>query len=365
MTLAAGGLDTRALWYLARGTGMVSLVLLTAVVVLGVLTTVRWSRPGWPRFVTMDLHRNLSLMVVVFVGVHVVTAVADPFAPLSLLDAVVPFGGRYRPVWVGLGALAFDLLVALVVTSLLRLRLGHRRWRATHWLAYLAWPVAVLHGLGTGSDVRVGWDEAVTWGCVAAVVAAVWWRVGHRWPDHAPLRAAAGVASVAVPLALGAFTVAGPLQAGWARRAGTPSSILASGGSTVEGAATQAGVPAALTLPYTGAFDGRIRQTQRPDGTSVVRLSGPVVGDPRWQLVVELRGQSLDNGGVAMTSSSVVLTSGSLRYEGDVRGLQGNLLLAGLADAGHPPLQLRLRLTVSQDAAHGAVTLTNAGGSGQ
>ena len=122
--------------------------------VLGVLGTTRWRSERWPRFLVAGLHRNLTLLAIAFVVVHVVTTVADGYAPIRLVDAVVPFVSAYRPIWLGLGAVAFDLLLALIVTSLLRARVGLRLWRAVHWLAYAAWPLALVHGLGTGSDSR-------------------------------------------------------------------------------------------------------------------------------------------------------------------------------------------------------------------
>ena len=113
-----------------------------------------------PRFVVDGLHRNVSLLVVVLLAAHIVTSLLDPFAHLRVLDAVVPLASRYRPLWLGFGALAFDLLIALIVTSVLRARLGLRAWRAVHWAAYACWPVAVLHGLGTGTDARSAWLQA-------------------------------------------------------------------------------------------------------------------------------------------------------------------------------------------------------------
>jgi hypothetical protein len=126
--------STPALWYLARGSGTVSLGLLTLTVVLGITTSVRWATRRWPRLVVAGLHRNLSLLSLVFLGLHITTVVVDGYVPIRWLDAVVPFASSYHPLWLGLGALAFDILAALVVTSLLRVRLGHRVWRAVHWL---------------------------------------------------------------------------------------------------------------------------------------------------------------------------------------------------------------------------------------
>ena len=170
--------STRALWYLTRGGGAVTLLLLTATVVLGITNSARWASRRWPRFVTERLHRNLSLLVLVFLALHVATAVADGYVPIRWLDAVVPFRSSYRPLWLGLGAVALDLLLAVLVTSLLRARLGHRAWRAVHWLAYGCWPVALVHGLGTGSDAGQAWMLAVDVAAAAAVLAAVWWRLG-------------------------------------------------------------------------------------------------------------------------------------------------------------------------------------------
>ena len=139
--IAAAG-HGRLLWYLTRGSGLVALVLLTASVVLGVLEVKRWKTERWPRFITAGLHKNLSLLAVVFLGMHIATTVVDGFAPIGWLDAVLPFRSGYRPLWLGLGAVAVDLLIALVVTSLLRGRIGYRAWRAVHWVAYLTWPAA-------------------------------------------------------------------------------------------------------------------------------------------------------------------------------------------------------------------------------
>jgi methionine sulfoxide reductase heme-binding subunit len=174
---------TTWLWYATRGAGVVSLILLTAVVVLGVLTVARFEAAGWPRFVTQSLHRNLALTSVVFVGLHVVTAVLDPFTNLGWVAAVVPFGSYYRTFWLGLGTVSMELLGAVVVTSLLRPWLGHRTWRKVHWLAYASWPIAVLHTFGTGTDAWSLWLLAVNAVCVVAVSTAVVYRVRIPPPD--------------------------------------------------------------------------------------------------------------------------------------------------------------------------------------
>ncbi len=164
------------LWYTTRGAGAVSMILLSAVVVLGVLSSLRFQRAGWPRFLTPALHRNLALMTLVFLALHIVTAVVDPFTHLGWLTAVVPFSSYYRTFWLGLGTIAFELLAAIVVTSLLRGFIGQAAWRAIHWLAYASWPVAVLHGFGTGTDALSGWFMVLSILCVGSVAMAIVYR---------------------------------------------------------------------------------------------------------------------------------------------------------------------------------------------
>ncbi|MDP9273036.1 MAG: ferric reductase-like transmembrane domain-containing protein [Chloroflexota bacterium] len=165
------------LWFATRGAGIVSLVMLTGVVCLGVLTSTRWQAESWPRFLTAQLHRNISLLAVVFLAIHIVTAVVDPYTSLGWMTVIVPFSSPYRRLWLGLGVVAFDLLLALILSSLLRARIGIRAWRVVHWAAYLAWPAAVVHGYGTGSDLSAPWMLAIDALCVAAALAAVGWRV--------------------------------------------------------------------------------------------------------------------------------------------------------------------------------------------
>jgi methionine sulfoxide reductase heme-binding subunit len=168
-------MSTEALWYLARGSGVVSLVLLTVVVVLGIVTRAGGSLgalTGRSRLVVVRLHRSSSLLAVGFLCIHIVTLMFDPYAQLALVDLVVPFTSSYRPLFVGLGAVALDLMAALVITSLVRDRLGRSAWRAVHLLAYLLWPVALVHGIGAGTDRGAVWMLGIDAVCVLAVLAA-------------------------------------------------------------------------------------------------------------------------------------------------------------------------------------------------
>lgn len=161
------------LWYTTRGAGAVTLILLTTVVILGILSALRVQSPRWPAFLTTGLHRNLALMTLVFLALHIVTAVIDPYTNLGWAAALIPFASYYRTFWLGLGVIAFELMVAIVATSLVRDQVGRRAWKTIHWLTYAVWPVAVAHGLGTGTDSWSAWMLAITAACVAAVVVAV------------------------------------------------------------------------------------------------------------------------------------------------------------------------------------------------
>lgn len=185
---------SQALWFTSRSCGLVTLVLLTAVVVLGALHSGRAATRSWPRYAVHALHRNLALLVVAFVAVHAATAIIDPYAGIRWVDAVVPFASTYQPFWTGLGATAADLLLALVVTSVVRTRLPWRLWRGLHFTAFVLWPVALVHGWGIGGgDSARDWVRAVDAVCALAVLAAVVVRVRARHPDTEARRVEIGM----------------------------------------------------------------------------------------------------------------------------------------------------------------------------
>lgn len=347
------------LWYLSRGTGAVTLVLLTATVVLGIAGTLRW-RPaaGVPRFLVEGLHRNLSLLVLVLLAAHVLTALLDPFAHLRVIDAVVPLASSYRPLWLGLGALALDLLIALVVTSLLRARLGLRSWRAVHWAAYACWPVALLHGLGTGTDASATWLQVLTALCAGAVALAIVNRIA-RARTGAPALRAGGIGLVAATLAAGViFAVHGPLRPGWARRAGTPVTLLA--GGTAKASSPAVARPAATpssrrAFPFLASLSGRARQlTTAGTGEAEIRILARIAAS-RGPLRLEMRlfGRPLRGGGLQMSSSRVTLRAdGEPRaYRGRIVALDGGRLEALLQKPGTRPVRLRMALRIDAGGA--------------
>jgi sulfoxide reductase heme-binding subunit YedZ len=226
MTLQLAAAGPSVYWYLTRSTGAVALILLTLAIALGVADVQRWSSPRWPRFIVDSVHRNVSLLAMVFLLLHILTSVLDSFAPIGLADAIIPFVGTYRPFWLGLGAASFDLLLAVTITSLLRQRMGFATWRAVHWLTYASWPIALLHGLGTGSDVKASWLLALSIACMLVVLAAVITRGLAGRGATIRVRSAALGGAGAFSLFLVLWLPQGPLGSEWARRSGTPSSLL-------------------------------------------------------------------------------------------------------------------------------------------
>lgn len=353
--IAAAG--PSAYWYLTRGTGVVSLLLLTAGVVLGVLASTRWAAPRWPRFVVSGLHRNVTLLALAFVVVHVLTTVLDGYTPVGLRDAVVPFASSYRPVWLGLGAVAFDLLLALIVTSLLRARIGLRGWKLVHWLAYASWPVALLHSLGTGSDAKAGWFDLLALASVATVVLAVLWRVAEAREGPGSIRLAGGVSALVVPAAIAVWALGGPLAPGWARRAGTPARLLAAPVATTRSAASApaAALPATpFEAPVQGTFS-----TSSPASDGLITVGLSANAGSKGVLRVVLRGVPLENGGVQMTGSRVSFGPPGApgAYSGQIDSLEGARLVASVQNSRGDALDLTLlvRLDASNRTLSGSL----------
>ena len=305
----------------------------------------------------------------VVLAVHIVTAELDAFAPVGWAAVAIPFASAYRPIWLGLGTVAFDLLIALTVTSVLRNRLGYRTWRAVHWLAYLSWPVALVHGLGTGSDARVGWMQWLTVLCVAAVLAAGAWRLSHGWPAQARPRVAGGAAGAVIAVVIAVWALSGPLRPGWAKRAGTPAPLLATArtpatttsptGPTVSLAPSSPAATGLPAVPFSATVTGTLNQSNPgASGQVTVTIDTKVTGTMVGSLDIVLRGQS-SGGGVSLDSSTVTFgpSAAPSRYQGSVTALDGDQLAvsvaAGIWHTPRPGRQTADRPRVGFRAGHG------------
>jgi hypothetical protein len=265
-------------WYAARAAGVVAYVLLTCVVLVGVTLAGKLRMKTWPKFAVTDLHRFGSLLVGVFIGLHVLTIALDAYTPFSVTQLVVPFASSYRPVWVALGIVSTELLIAVAVTNALRGRIPYRWWRRVHFATFLVWAGATVHGIGAGTDSASLWLSTIYVVAVASVLAALAWRILAKRVAPLPLggiAAVAAAAGAAMTLAVGA---------------------LPHGGKAHHAAAAAPTVPASLTDTFTGAI------TQQ-NGASAALVS--VIGTGTGSRPVALRIDLVTADGQTIDSSSL------------------------------------------------------------
>ncbi|MCL2516218.1 MAG: ferric reductase-like transmembrane domain-containing protein [Microbacteriaceae bacterium] len=178
-----------AMWAFGRASGVVALVLMTVSIVIGITTRSGRPLPGMPRFSVQLVHRNAALLATVFTALHVGTLLLDSYAKLTLADILVPFiSSAKNAVWVGFGTVAVDLLIAVIVTGLLRARVGARTFKAVHWATYALWPIALAHAIGAGTNGTSGWFLLLGAACAAAVGAALVWRLSPRFAEATGLQ---------------------------------------------------------------------------------------------------------------------------------------------------------------------------------
>jgi methionine sulfoxide reductase heme-binding subunit len=214
------------LWFLDRSAGEVTLLLMSAVMILGI---VRAAMPTVFPFLVEGAHANLALLTIVFAGLHIVAALLDPFARLGPIDALVPFLSAYRGTWLGLGVVSGYIYAVAVLTSWPARRFPRATWVWLHRTMYLAWTLAIVHSLGTGSDARNELFLLLNVVAVAGVlVAFLGFRVAEGWTRLPPLWAALATVAVVVVVGVAVWAVNGPLQPGWARSSGTPPGLLQS-----------------------------------------------------------------------------------------------------------------------------------------
>lgn len=173
------------IWYTSRTSGVVALVFLTLVCVLGILVSTRVGGRRVGRFELNELHRSVSMTAMIFVGIHVATTVVDTYVPIGWASSILPFTSAYQRLPVAIGTVAFDVMVAVWVSSLFKERMNIGMWRALHWSAYLAFVTAALHAYTVGTDAHARWCLYTLIVCLGVVASAAVWRVMARPPRAA------------------------------------------------------------------------------------------------------------------------------------------------------------------------------------
>jgi DMSO/TMAO reductase YedYZ heme-binding membrane subunit len=343
-------------WDTARAGGFAAYILLSVAVAVGLVLKNRWQTPKWPRLITNELHGYLSLLALVFIAVHVLAVLVDPFTRFGLAEVLVPFVSHYRPVWMGLGIVALYLLLAVWVSSRLRTRIGHTAWRRIHVLAYGVYGAATIHGLGTGSDTRSLWAPMVYASSVIVVGALAGRRLlvpVARGQRRRPVLAAVGGGLLVVAAA---WTVAGPLAAHWGARAGGTSGNHQASAQARRDVSAGAARPrlGAVDTPFRADFSGSVNiQPMDSAGRVTIRIDGALRGGTRDHLEIYIQGIPLQQGGVAMQQSRVRMGAETALYEGEIVGLHGSQLVASL----HSNTQdIRLAIDLDLSRPDGVVT---------
>ncbi len=338
-------------WDTARAGGFAAYILLSVAVSVGLVLRNRWQTPKWPRLITNELHGYLSLLALVFIVVHVLAVLVDPFTRFGLAEVLVPFVSHYRPVWMGLGIVALYLLLAVWLSSRLRTRIGYETWRRIHVLAYGVYVAATIHGLGTGSDTRSLWAPIVYASSVVVVGALAGRRLlvpAARGQRRRPALAAVGGGIV---LLTATWAVAGPLAAHWGARAGGISGnhavLSAPVGPKRNASVTRTGL-GAVRAPFRARFKGTLDvQPVDSAGRVTIRIDGALRGGTRDHLEIYIQGAPLMNGGVAMERSRVRMGAERALYHGEIVGLRGSQLVASV-HSRRQDLRLAIDLDLSR-----------------
>ena len=339
-------------WTVARAGGLTAYVLLTLSVLMGLALSVRWQTARWPRLITNDLHRFVTLLSLVFIAVHGLAVWLDPFMRFGWSEIFVPLVSHYRPLWMALGIVAGYLGAALWVSTLLRPVIGYAWWRRLHGLAFAVYSLATMHGLATGSDTRTIWGLALYGGSVALVAALTCYRL--LTPIGARARTYPNLAGLVAALVLGGvvWTASGPARAGWNATANNGQGS----GARVAQPAAQVSVAPSFTAPFTAAIQGTLTQRADPTTGEVrVQVDATLSGGARGALHLLLRGVTAEDGSTTVTASQLSLAGpgGTPSYQGQLTQLQGDstgwALGAVLATGGTPALTVQGSFAITPD----------------
>ncbi len=335
-------------WDVARAGGFTAYLLIWVSVMLGLALSLQWRNPKWSRFVTNELHRHISLLAIVFTGVHTLGVFLDPFMAFTPAEVLVPMASHYRPIWIALGIVGAYLMIALYLTEYLRPLIGYRVWRTLHYLTFLAFGLALVHGITTGSDTRAAWAVllyAATGTGVLALLAIRLLMPSLGGREH-PVVASAGLFG----LVIGAFLLAqGPFQSGWNAIANNGNGS----GARIAISATAPATPVATPSPlvaFHALFAGTLHQgTLGTDGTMVVTVDGNLTGGSAGTLQLSLKERVRgDEARVVGTRITLNTVAGSTTCTGGVTGAQGADITATCVDPQGQALRLSMTLRSDQ-----------------
>lgn len=306
-------------WDVARAGGFVAYGLVTMSVVLGLILSLRWRTAAWPRWATNDLHRYVTLLALVFIGIHAVAVWVDPFMAFGPAEVFVPLVSHYRPIWVALGIVASYLTAAVCLSERVQKWVGYAWWRRFHYLTFGIYALATVHGIGTGSDTRTGWAIDIYVGSVLLVATLLALRLLGPAPHLTP-RPRVAVLATGVILTGAVWTALGPLRPGWniAANNGHGSGARIALG---EGAGTAANA-GPITSSFNADMSGSVTQSDSGE-IATVQLNARLRGGAQGTLRITLQGQPDETGGLAIDRTSVLFIPAGTgeSYQGQVTAL--------------------------------------------
>ncbi len=354
-------------WDVARAGGFTAFGLLTLSVAIGLALSLRLQSGNWPRIINSELHNFLTLLALIFTGVHILAVWVNPFTNFGWNAVFIPFASHYRSIWMALGIVAFYIGIAIGLSTWLRPRIGYKLWRSLHSFTLLLFGLVVVHGIATGSDTQTWWSAALYAGSVLLVGTLLWMRLSK--PLNAKSHAHPVLAlAVVVLVALGTvWTLLGPLQPGWAASNNGTSSTSTSITPSASSQQPQTTFP----QTFTGNLVGQYTQSG-PDasGNTTMQFNMSISSGPAGSVRVMLQGQSGggDDNRLSITSSQVALVSsaGQQLYTGSVNNIYGDRrmsMVATLSGTGtNSGKQIQVLITL-RIASSGQVTGTITAGS--
>jgi predicted ferric reductase len=202
-------------WDVARAGGFTAFVLLTLSVAIGLALTLHLQSPRWPRIINSELHNFLTLLALIFTGIHILAVWVDPFTRFGWNEVFIPFVSYYRPLWMALGIIAFYIGIAIGISTWLRPRIGYKLWRNLHMLTLLLFVLVVVHGIATGSDTRTEWGAAIYAFSVLLIGTLLIIRLMKPATKQSRTHPVLAVAVVVIVAVATFLCVLGPFQSGW------------------------------------------------------------------------------------------------------------------------------------------------------
>ncbi len=168
---------TSAYWYMARAGGLAAYLLLWLSTVWGLVLSTRVTANLIAAPLAYGLHEFLSILAIVFAGLHALVLLGDTYIQFNLVHLIVPFTAPYEPFWTGLGTMTFYLSTALTGSFYLRKLIGQKTWRALHYLTFATFLMALAHGLMAGTDSPLAVLKLVYLGTGFSVLFLVYYRL--------------------------------------------------------------------------------------------------------------------------------------------------------------------------------------------